>query len=242
MTTKIELRHSQNFFSTGLISHDNGYPTLSCKAWNGRVLLFFFNKVLGDPECTNYWCRNTTVCKYLQGNVCVFLIGWSGLEDIFQISKQMKWQQLAQHSSEAMTNWPGCVFRKMYHASSWSQRCIFVGILLKILYDLSITSDIIIVTRWRLCRNHEEAGLHSACSHLDGVQNHLSLASSCILLGARDWVIKNMILQYRIPQSKDHIFITWPLHLKRGNSGFGGNKKIGMGTARTASEHYPKGA
>lgn len=41
-----QLRHSQNFFTTGLVSHDNGYPYLTCKAYNGRVFLVFLTTCL----------------------------------------------------------------------------------------------------------------------------------------------------------------------------------------------------
>ena len=41
-----QLRHSQNFFTTGLVSHDNGYPYLTCKAYNGQVFLVFLTTCL----------------------------------------------------------------------------------------------------------------------------------------------------------------------------------------------------
>ena len=70
-TPPASLRHSQNFFSTGLISHDNGYPTLSCKAWNGRVLLIFLTRcldTLGAQVHDTEICLSASTCKAL----CVF--------------------------------------------------------------------------------------------------------------------------------------------------------------------------
>ncbi len=39
-------RHSQQFFNSGLMSSQDGYPTLCCKAFNGRLLLVFLDTCL----------------------------------------------------------------------------------------------------------------------------------------------------------------------------------------------------
>lgn len=46
------LRHSQGFFTTGLVTSDNGYPSLSCKAYNGRVWLVFMVTCLHSAVLT----------------------------------------------------------------------------------------------------------------------------------------------------------------------------------------------
>ena len=65
-----QLRHSQNFFTTGLVSHDNGYPSLTCKAYNGRVFLVFLTTCLGaflnqigdDQEVTLAFSTSKPIC------------------------------------------------------------------------------------------------------------------------------------------------------------------------------------
>ena len=43
---EILLRHSQQFFNSGLMSTTDGFPTLCCKAFNGRLLLIFLDVCL----------------------------------------------------------------------------------------------------------------------------------------------------------------------------------------------------
>ena len=65
-----QLRHSQNFFTTGLVSHDNGYPSLTCKAYNGRVFLVFLttcpdallNQIGDDQEVTLAFSTSKATC------------------------------------------------------------------------------------------------------------------------------------------------------------------------------------
>lgn len=40
-------RHSQGFISTGMIHVADGFPTLTVKAWNGQVLLYFLDVCMG---------------------------------------------------------------------------------------------------------------------------------------------------------------------------------------------------
>ena len=51
------LRHSQGFFGVGLLHHDDGFPSLTCKAFNGRLFLVFLTACLktlsdnlGNPD------------------------------------------------------------------------------------------------------------------------------------------------------------------------------------------------
>ena len=40
------MRHSQGFFGGGLLNHDDGFPSLTCKAFNGRLFLVFLTTCL----------------------------------------------------------------------------------------------------------------------------------------------------------------------------------------------------
>jgi len=54
-------RHSQNYITTGLLNIADGYPSLTCKAYNGRLLLVFLDQCIhscaaansGHPEISN---------------------------------------------------------------------------------------------------------------------------------------------------------------------------------------------
>lgn len=39
-------RHSQGFISTGMLHVSDGFPNLTCKAWNGQILLFYFDSCM----------------------------------------------------------------------------------------------------------------------------------------------------------------------------------------------------
>ena len=55
------LRHSQGYINQGLLNTADGYPTLTCKAYNGRLMLIFLDRcihtladqVSDNPEITN---------------------------------------------------------------------------------------------------------------------------------------------------------------------------------------------
>ena len=42
------LRHSQGYINSGLLNSADGYPTLCCKAYNGRLLLIFLDRCVHD--------------------------------------------------------------------------------------------------------------------------------------------------------------------------------------------------
>ena len=44
MTNHIQLRHSQGYFNSGLLNVADGYPALTCKAFNGRLMLVFLDR------------------------------------------------------------------------------------------------------------------------------------------------------------------------------------------------------
>lgn len=46
VSSHIQFRHSQQFFNSGLMSTSDGFPTLCCKAFNGRLLLIFLDVCL----------------------------------------------------------------------------------------------------------------------------------------------------------------------------------------------------
>ena len=54
-------RHSQGWITSGLLNVVDGYPTLCCKAYNGRLLVIFLDRCIhalaarvdGDPEIYN---------------------------------------------------------------------------------------------------------------------------------------------------------------------------------------------
>lgn len=56
-------RHSQQFFNSGLMSSQDGYPTLCCKAFNGRLLLVFLDTCLHTLAESEMVQGNAEVCN-----------------------------------------------------------------------------------------------------------------------------------------------------------------------------------
>ena len=67
------IRHSQGFLTTGMLHIEAGYPFLTCKAWNGKILLLFLDLCMevlhqqkpGDTEISlAFLCSRSLVCWF----------------------------------------------------------------------------------------------------------------------------------------------------------------------------------